>query len=147
MGMFVLGWLGYRDMRNVPDDALLVKVTAQMWQWKFEYPNGLTTDTLYAAINTPMRLNLTSLDVNHSLYIPAFRIKKDVIPNRKNVMWFKAIQLGSYDIACAEFCGLHHAYMYTKVVIKDSSSFDNWYKELSLNQGKPYNSLLISVPK
>ena len=142
MGMFYFGWEGYKEMRTVPDDAIVVKVTAQMWQWSFEYPNGVKTDTLYAAVNTPMRLNLTSLDVNHSLYIPAFRVKKDVVPGRKNVMWFKALQPGDYDIACAEFCGLKHAYMYTKAVIKDSTAFNEWYRDVSLKQNKPYQSLL-----
>jgi len=146
MGMFYMGWSGYRDIRNVPDDAMVVKVTARMWQWSFEYPNGIKTDTLHAVIYTPMRLNLTSMDVNHSLYIPAFRIKKDVIPGRKNVMWFKAIERGAYDIACAEFCGLQHAYMYTKVIVDDSASFDRWYAAVSAKQGKKFDSLLAPKP-
>ncbi len=73
-----------------------------MWAWSFEYPNGVQADTLYVPVQTPVKLTLHSLDVNHSLYIPAFRIKRDVIPNRQNTMWFKTSEVAEYDIACAE---------------------------------------------
>jgi len=145
MGMFYLGWEGYRQMSNVPEEAIPIKVTARMWAWTFEYPNGVTTDTLFVPVQAPMKLTLQSLDVNHSLYIPAFRIKKDVIPNRENVLWFKTSAVASYDIACAEYCGLRHAYMYTKVVSQDSTQFEQWYKAISLGQSKPYQALLDST--
>jgi cytochrome c oxidase subunit 2 len=112
MGMFYMGWEGYRQMTDVPEGAIPIKVIARMWSWTFEYPNGLQTDTLYVPVKEPVKLALTSLDVNHSMYIPAFRIKKDAIPNRENVMWFSTPEVQSYDIACAEYCGLRHAYMY-----------------------------------
>lgn len=145
MGMFYLGWEGYRQMSNIPEGALPIRVTARMWAFTFEYPNGVTTDTLYVPIHTPVKLTLHSLDVNHSMYIPAFRVKKDVIPNRQNTMWFKTSAVASYDIACAEYCGLQHAYMYTKVVSQDSAQFELWYKAVSLKQSKPYQSLLSST--
>jgi cytochrome c oxidase subunit 2 len=88
--------------------------------------------------------------VNHSLFIPAFRIKKDAIPGKRNMMWFKATRQGAFDIACAEYCGLKHSMMYTKVVVQDSSSFDAWYRSTSERQGKPYSPLLaprIPVPE
>ncbi len=150
LGMFYIGWVGYKEMRNVPKDALAFKVTARMWQWTFDYPNGVQTDTLYVPVNTPVRLEVTSADVNHSLFIPAFRIKKDAIPGKRNMMWFKATRQGAFDIACAEYCGLKHSMMYTKVVVQDSSSFDAWYRSTSERQGKPYSPLLaprIPVPE
>jgi cytochrome c oxidase subunit II len=146
MYMFYLGWEGYQKINAIPEGALPLKVTARMWAWSFEYPNGVQTDTLYVPVNTPMKLTLHSLDVNHSMYIPAFRIKKDVIPNRENTMWFKTPHPGSFDIACAEYCGLRHAYMYTKVVAKDSVSFEQWYREVSAKQSKPYTPMLGSNP-
>jgi cytochrome c oxidase subunit II len=145
MGMFYLGWEGYLRTANIPEGALPIKVTARMWAFTFEYPNGVTTDTLYVPIHAPVKLTLHSLDVNHSMYIPAFRVKKDVIPNRDNTMWFKTAAVASYDIACAEYCGLRHAYMYTKVVSQDSTQFEQWYKAVSLKQSKPYQPLLSSV--
>ncbi len=142
MYMFYVGWKGYQKTADVPEGALPIKVTARMWSWTFEYPNGVRTDTLYVPANTPMKLTLHSLDVNHSLFIPAFRVKKDVIPNRENVLWFKTPYPASYDIACAEYCGLRHSYMYTKVVAEDSASFERWYQRISEKQSKPYTPLL-----
>jgi len=141
MGMFYLGWQGYLKESIIPENSIPIKVTGKMWAWSFEYPNGIVTDTLYVPMNTPMKMTLHSLDVNHSFYIPAFRIKKDVIPNRENVMWFKTARVASYDIACAEYCGLRHAYMYTKVVSIDSTQFEEWYRSVSAKQSKQYTSI------
>ena len=145
MGMFYLGWQGYLKEITIPAGAHPIKVTARMWAWSFEYPNGVKTDTLYVPINAPMKLAFHSLDVNHSFYIPAFRIKKDVIPNRENVMWFQTPRAASYDIACAEYCGLNHSYMYTKVVAKDSLDFEKWYREISIKQSKSYTPMLTPI--
>jgi cytochrome c oxidase subunit II len=138
LGMFYMGWEGYSRMSTIPDNAVPIAVTARMWTWTFQYPNGLQTDTLFVPVRQPIKLNLTSLDVNHSMYIPAFRIKKDVIPNRTNVMWFSTPEPKSYDIACAEYCGLRHAYMYTKVVAMSPEAFDQWYRARSTKDAKPY---------
>jgi cytochrome c oxidase subunit 2 len=145
MGMFYLGWRGYLAEAAIPSNAIPIKVTGQMWKWTFEYPNGVTMDTLYVPVRAPMKMVLRSLDVNHSMYIPAFRIKKDVIPNRTNEMWFTANQVASYDIACAEFCGLNHAYMYTKVVSRDTVSFEAWYRAVSAAQGKTFAPLTAAA--
>lgn len=145
MGMFYMGWEGYRKMSIVPEGAVPIKATARMWQWSFEYPNGVTTDTLYVPAYTPIKITLRSLDVNHSLYIPAFRVKKDVIPNKDNSMWFKTSKVASYDIACAEYCGLRHSDMYTKVVSKDSAEFEDWYKATSKKQLRVYQSIFTKT--
>jgi cytochrome c oxidase subunit II len=139
MGIFYMGWKGYLKELQIPDNAMPIKVTAQMWKWTFEYPNGILTDTLYVPMNMPIKCTLHSMDVNHSFYIPSFRIKRDVIPNRENVLWFKTVRKASYDIACAEYCGLEHSYMYTKVISQDSSEFDHWYRQVSIKQGKLYS--------
>ncbi len=145
MGMFYMGWEGYSRMSTIPDNAVPIAVTARMWTWTFQYPNGLQTDTLFVPVRQPIKLNLTSMDVNHSMYIPAFRIKKDVIPNRTNVMWFSTPEPKSYDIACAEYCGLRHAYMYTKVVAMSPGAFDQWYRSRSEKASKPYAPILEAV--
>ena len=103
-----------------------------MWAFSFEYPNGVVTDTLFVPVQLPMKLTLRSIDVNHSMYIPAFRIKKDVIPNRENIMWFSTPEAKSFDIACAEYCGLRHAYMYTRLVALEPGAFEEWYRGVSL---------------
>jgi cytochrome c oxidase subunit II len=126
--MFWLGWSSYIPMRKVPADAMKVKVTAMMWSWRFEYENGKIEDTLYVPVNKPVVLNMESVDVIHSLYIPAFRIKEDVVPGKaENYMWFKSLVIGSYDLFCAEYCGLRHSYMGTTVEVVDQATFDKWY--------------------
>ena len=124
--MFWMGWAGYKQLANAPDDAMNVDVTAQMWKWSFKYPNGVSSDTLYVAVNKPVKVLLHSRDVNHSFFVPAFRVKKDVIPNRNNSAWFMADKVGTFDIFCAEYCGLNHSHMLSKVVVMPQDSFDNW---------------------
>ena len=125
--MFWIGWRSYTPQYNIPSDAMKVKVTAQMWSWRFEYENGKVEDTLYVPVNKSVRLDMVSLDVIHSLYIPAFRIKTDVVPGKDNSMWFKSLVGGSYDLFCAEYCGLRHSYMGTMVKVVDQGTFDKWY--------------------
>lgn len=129
LSMFYYGYTGFREIRDFPDDAMIIDVQAQMWKWNFNYNTGKKTDTLYVPINQPIKLEMQSLDVNHSLYIPAFRIKEDVIPNRINYLAFTPKELGDYDIACAEYCGLNHSDMYTKVVVIPRDEFDVWVNE------------------
>jgi len=124
--MFWYGWQGYKEMVNVPEDAMPIDVTAQMWKWSFKYEDGKTTDSLYVPVNTPIKLTLHSNDVNHSFFIPAFRLKKDVFPNRERVAWFIAKETGEYDIACSEYCGLNHSYMYSKIFVLPEEEFKNW---------------------
>jgi cytochrome c oxidase subunit 2 len=127
LSMFYFGYEGFKDSREIPENAFKIKVTARMWQWKFDYPNGKSTDTLYVPVNKPILLEMESMDVNHSLYIPAFRIKEDVIAGKINYLSFTPTQADSYDIACAEFCGLQHSMMYTKVVVMPEIKFTAWY--------------------
>ena len=129
--MFWYGWIGYLDMVNVPEDAMPIDVTAQMWSWKFKYSNGAETDSLYVPVNQPVKLNLKSNDVSHSFFVPAFRIKKDVYPGTERVVWFEATEIGKYDIACAEYCGLNHSYMYSKIHVLSQEDFDNWFYGIS----------------
>ena len=123
--MFWFGWQGYEEMVNVPEGALPVDVTAQMWKWSFEYENGKKTDTLFVPVNKPIKLILHSNDVNHSFFIPAFRLKKDVFPNRVRIAWFIAKETGEYDIACSEYCGLNHSNMYAKIIVLPDEDFKN----------------------
>ncbi len=129
--MFYFGWAGFKPMRQIPSDAMLIKVTGQMWSWTFEYKNGKTSDSLVVPINKAIKLDMTSRDVLHSFYIPAFRIKEDVVPGKENFMWFKAQILGSYDIFCAEYCGQRHSYMLSKVVVVSEDNYTKWLNDTS----------------
>ncbi|UCE06138.1 MAG: cytochrome c oxidase subunit II, partial [bacterium] len=127
LGMFYYGWIGYKIMKDVPEDAMVVNVTGRMWSWLFEYDNGVQTDTLYVPVDKPIRVNLKSQDVLHSFYIPAFRIKHDVVPgNERGYVWFHPRELGSYDVLCAEYCGQQHAYMTSKVIVLPEDEFKTW---------------------
>lgn len=127
--MFWMGWAGYKQMADAPEDSMNVDVTAQMWKWTFKYTNGVTTDTLYVPLNKPVKVFLSSRDVNHSFFIPAFRVKKDVIPNRHNTAWFQADKEGTFDIFCAEYCGLNHSHMLSKVIVLPQNNFNIWLNE------------------
>jgi len=125
--IFYYGWAGFKTMRDVPSDAMTVKVTARMWRWSFEYPNKKQSDSvLYVPLNKPIKCEIQSVDVNHSLYMPAFRIKEDAIPGRTNYLWFLPDKLGEYDILCAEYCGLNHSYMRGRVVVMPENEFYSW---------------------
>jgi cytochrome c oxidase subunit 2 len=124
--MFAYGWTGYEPMRIVPKDAIRVKAHAQMWYWSFEYENGKISPTLVVPLNKPVRVDLMSKDVIHSLYIPAFRIKEDAVPGKNNYLWFKAQETGNYDLFCSEYCGDRHSYMMTKVEVIPEQDFNTW---------------------
>jgi len=126
--MFYYGWTDWKMMKSPPKNAMVITSTARMWSWSFKYANGTVTDTMFVPLNKPVIIHLNSSDVIHSLYIPAFRVKQDVVPGNKNFIWFIAQKEGTYDLFCAEYCGLRHAYMTTAVVAMPQKEFDSWYK-------------------
>jgi cytochrome c oxidase subunit 2 len=127
--MFWIGFRGYSDQYIVPGDGINVTVTAQKWSWAFTYPNGVTSGVLHAPVGENVLLTMGSQDVIHSLFIPAFRIKKDVVPGRYHKIWFNATKTGTYDLYCTEYCGTEHSSMITKVIIEDRPAYEAWLKE------------------
>lgn len=127
LGMFYYGWIGFREMRSAPPGAMKVKVTARMWSWLFEYENGMKSDKLFVPLKKPVTLLMTSEDVLHSLFIPAFRIKEDLVPGMETHLWFQPEREGRYDVFCAEYCGVGHSSMLTEVVVMQRHEFDEWY--------------------
>ena len=125
--MFYYGWAAWTPMKNPPKDTFNIKVVARMWNFTFEYENGKKTDTLFVPLNKAVKLGLNSLDVLHSLYIPAFRIKEDVVPGREKMAWFIPQQEGLFDLFCAEYCGLNHSYMINLVKVMPEEQFNAWY--------------------
>ncbi|MCF8233670.1 MAG: cytochrome c oxidase subunit II [Bacteroidales bacterium] len=127
--MFYYGWTEYEPMRKVPKDAMVVKAHGQMWSWSFEYDDGRRSEELVVPLNKPVKLELISHDVLHSLYIPAFRIKEDLVPGKDNYMWFLPQKVGEYDIFCAEYCGERHSYMLSMVRVLTEQEYNTWYEE------------------
>lgn len=156
MFIFYFGMQGFLKMRNVPEDAIEIKVDAGMWWWKFTYPNGLeqtSAQGLTVPADTPIFLPLHSVDVVHSFYIPAFRVKMDVVPKpagvEDNYTWFEASQLGEFDLFCAEYCGLNHAQMLSTVRVLTKPDYLKWMDEqMALQQAEiaknPGRALLAS---
>jgi cytochrome c oxidase subunit 2 len=130
LAMFYYGYVVYKPMRNAPEDSMVVKATGQMWDWSFEYENGKVSYELFLPVGKPVKLLLYSPDVIHSFYIPAFRIKEDMVPGKENQMWFIPTALGSFDVLCAEYCGLRHSFMTTKAIIMPEEDFEKWLVEI-----------------
>ena len=130
--MFYYGWVGFSPMRKVPADAMPIRAIGKMWEWNFDYGNGKISKDLVVPLNRNVKMNLFSADVNHSLFIPAFRVKEDVIPGYNNYLWFRPISKGKFDIFCTEYCGLAHSGMTAKVIVVDSLEFNQWLSELKV---------------
>lgn len=127
--IFVVGWQGYMRMAAVPQHAEEISVTAQKWSWEFTYPNGWVDSRLHIPVNRPVRLVMRSNDVLHSLFVPAFRTKMDVLPNRYTRMWFEPTEVGTYRLYCAEYCGDQHAHMVTEVVVHPPGGYESYLEE------------------
>jgi cytochrome c oxidase subunit 2 len=124
MAMFYSGWHSYRALREAPAGALEVKVTARMWSWDFEYANGKHSGTLVVPVGRPVRLVLTSSDVLHGFFAPAFRIKVDTVPGMTTYAWFRADKPGEHVVFCSVYCGLQHAKMLTAIRAVAPEDFD-----------------------
>jgi cytochrome c oxidase subunit 2 len=124
--IFYVGLKGFMALATPPVDAYKIAVEGQKWSWSFTYPNGHVDSELHVPAKRNVELVLTSLDVIHSLYIPAFRLKKDAVPGRYNRMWFNALHPGEYEVFCAEYCGTGHSDMSTKVVVHTPEDFQAW---------------------
>ncbi len=129
--IFYFGFEDYLRMSVLPPNAYEIQVNARMWSWQFTYPNGVSESELHVPVNVPIRLILSSEDVIHSLFVPQFRVKKDVVPQRFNRMWFQATETGTFDIYCAEYCGQQHSQMRSKVIVQSTDEFNNWLDEAS----------------
>lgn len=127
LGMFYYGWKGWKPTTSPPKDAMNIITTARMWSFSFAYENGKQSSEMIVPVNTPVKIKLLSMDVNHSLFIPAFRIKSDIIPGREKMMWFRPDVIGKYEILCAEYCGLRHSYMNSVVKVLSRTDFEAWY--------------------
>jgi cytochrome c oxidase subunit 2 len=124
--MFYYGWAGYLSLQNVPKGALEVTATARMWSWDFAYANGKSSPKLYVPAGKPVVVDLVSQDVIHGFFLPAFRVKRDVVPGLKNRVWFVASKPGSYDLFCSSYCGTGHAAMITTVEALPEAEFAAW---------------------
>ncbi len=130
LSMFVSGWESYTGLRNVPKNTMEISVIGQSFSWILIYPNEKETENLLVVpVNKPVKLNLTSDDVLHSLYIPAFRIKIDAIKGMNTYAWFLPEETGEYDFQCTEFCGSGHADMVGTLKVVTLEEYEQWLEE------------------
>jgi cytochrome c oxidase subunit 2 len=117
----------YVTINRAPRDAVDVYVVGKRWMWKVQHLTGQREiNELHVPVGVPIKLNLTSEDVIHSFYVPAFRIKKDAVPGRYNTIWFEASKPGRYHLFCAEYCGTKHSAMIGWVEVMEPASFQAW---------------------
>ncbi len=127
MIVFVWGWIVFHKIRSMPKDALEITVIGQKWDWSFVYKNGRRAASEFTVpVNQDVKLILSSRDVLHSLFIPAFRVKQDVVPGRYYSMWFNANKVGTFQIFCTEYCGDKHSAMLAKVKVVPRAEYENW---------------------
>jgi cytochrome c oxidase subunit 2 len=127
--IFFWGFKSYMKMAVPPQNAYEIQVTGQKWQWLFTYANGHVDPDLHVPADRPVLLVMTSEDVIHSFYVPAFRMKHDVVPGRYSKLWFRAPQPGEYQVFCAEYCGTNHSNMLAKVIVHEPGMFEKWLEE------------------
>lgn len=128
--MFISGWKSYTGLRSVPEGAIEIETIAQSFSWLFYYPNDKETENeIVVPLGTPVKLNITSADVIHSLFIPAFRVKVDAVKGIETYAWFLPEKEGEYFFQCTEFCGAGHADMTGVVRVVSQEEYDEWLAE------------------
>jgi cytochrome c oxidase subunit 2 len=138
--MFYYGLTGFHFLKKVPEGAMAVKVIARQWSWLFQYENGIQDTELRVPVGKSVKLILTSQDVIHGFYAPAFRIKQDAVPGMETQLWFQPTETGTFDVMCSQYCGLEHSHMLTKIVVLPEEEFTKWYegkKEKIATKGPP----------
>ncbi|WP_239015301.1 cytochrome c oxidase subunit II [Archangium violaceum] len=127
---FFIGYHDFIRMQTPPRDAMDVYVVGKQWMWKFTYPEGPNSiGVLRVPVGRPVRLLLTSRDVIHSFFVPAFRIKQDALPGAYTQTWFEVTTPGTYRVMCAEYCGLKHSEMWAEVVALSQEDYEEWMKQ------------------
>ncbi len=127
MGIFAWGAKLYYDMYKEPKDALEIFVTGKQWMWRAQHPDGVREiNELHLPRGRRVKLTMTSEDVLHSYYIPAFRTKADVVPGRYTMTWFEPTKSGTYHLFCAEYCGTQHSGMIGNVIVMEPNEYQSW---------------------
>lgn len=127
LGVYSWGAGLYLRLYAIPANAMDVYVVGKQWMWKFQHPTGHTEiDELHVPVGFPVRLTMISEDVIHSFYVPAFRVKRDVVPGQYTTAWFEATRPGTYALNCAEYCGTDHSRMLARVIVMEPTEYQAW---------------------
>ena len=127
MVMFFWGASVFLAIARPPDDALEIFVVGKQWMWKLQHPGGQREiNELHVPVGRRVKLLITSEDVIHSFFVPAFRVKQDAVPGRYTQLWFEATKTGRFHLFCAEYCGTYHSGMVGSVVVLEQEEYDAW---------------------
>jgi cytochrome c oxidase subunit 2 len=127
LGLFLYGAIGLVEIRGAQTADFEVNVSAEQWKWHFEYPAaGVKSNELHIPVDRRIHLTITSIDVIHSFWVPAFGVKQDAVPGRPTQIYLTATEEGQFGGMCAELCGLGHTGMTTSAVVSDQASLDAW---------------------
>ncbi len=127
VGIFIWSASIFFEIQRVPANAMQVYGVGKQWMWKFQHPEGnREINELHVPAGRPVKITLTSEDVIHSFYVPAFRIKQDALPGRYTTTWFQATKPGTYHLFCAEYCGTQHSGMRGSVVVMEPAQYEAW---------------------
>lgn len=127
LALFAWSSVVFSHFHQPPGRAMRIHVLAKQWMWKLEHENGKREiDELHVPLGEPVELIMTSQDVIHSFFVPAFRVKQDVLPGRYTSLWFTATRPGRFDLFCAEYCGTDHAGMHGGIVVMPPAEFERW---------------------
>ncbi len=133
--LFVWGASVYIWLFKSPPGDIEIYVVAKQWMWKLQHPGGQREiDALHIPVDKTIRLVMASQDVIHSFFVPAFRIKHDVVPGTYETIWFKAEKTGTYKLECTQYCGTQHATMKGEVVVMTPPEYARWLTEQGVNQ-------------
>lgn len=125
--VFAWGWKLFHEARTYPENAFEIHIFGRQWGWDFQYKSGkMTTDEFVVPVGKPIKLIMTSTDVLHSFFIPAMRIKQDVVPGMYTAMWFEADKEGEFQVYCTEYCGQDHSRMLAKLKVVSQEEFEEW---------------------
>lgn len=126
-GIFIWGARLFFELRTPPKGAMEIYVIGKQWMWKVQHPRGnREINELHIPVGKTIQLTMTSQDVIHSFFIPAFRVKQDVLPGRFTSEWFEPTKVGEYHLFCAEYCGTMHSGMIGRIVVMEPQEYENW---------------------
>ena len=165
MVLFYYGYTSMKTLRTMPaaSESITIKVEGSKWKWKYEYPAnkaghvhkitsvydkkiGGVKRGLYVPKDQKVILEMTSPlnDVIHAYFVPAFRMKEDVVPGRITKQWFESERVGEYEVECAEYCGTSHSYMYSKIVVMERADYDKWFESSAKS---PFEEAGVEISK
>ncbi len=142
--LVVFNW-GFRlfiEQSVAPPNAYEIYARGAMWKWDFEYPTGtVSTNELHVPVDRPVRLVMSSEDVLHSFFVPAFRVKQDVLPDRYSSVWFEATRVDTFQVFCTEYCGAGHSIMLASVITHSQGDFEAWLASAGVDEDTPLPEL------